>query len=95
MANNITDRLNKILGTLNSRHLAQYAHKRFVKYTPVRTGNARRSTMLRGNTIEADYPYAKRLEDNYSKQTKGKGISEPTIQDVKDYIYQHTGIKVT
>ena len=94
MANNIANRLNRVLTTLNSRHLAQFAHKRFVEHTPIRSGNARRSTRLQGTTIEADYAYAQRLEDNYSKQTKGKGIVEPTIQDVRQHIFQQTGIRV-
>jgi hypothetical protein len=94
VATNIANRLNKVLGTLNSRHLAQFAHKRFVVHTPIRSGNARRSTRLQGTTIEADYPYAQRLEDNYSKQTKGKGIVEPTIEDVRQHIFQQTGIRV-
>lgn len=94
MANNIANRLNKILGTLNSRNLAQFAHKKFVEHTPVRSGNARRSTKLQGTTIDANYAYAQRLEDNYSKQTQGKGIVEPTIQDIRQHIYQQTGIRV-
>ena len=91
---NITNRLNNILITLNSSKLSQFGHKRFVQHTPIRSGNARRNTTLQGNTIEANYPYAERLEDNYSPQTNGKGIAEPTIQDIRDYIYQQTGIRV-
>lgn len=94
MANNIAGRLNKILGTLNSRHLATFAHKKFVEHTPIRSGNARRNTKLQGTTIDANYAYAQRLEDNYSKQTNGKGIVEPTIQDIRQHIFQQTGIRV-
>jgi hypothetical protein len=32
---------------------------------------------LSGDTIEADYPYAQRLEDNWSPQTRGQGILRP------------------
>lgn len=91
---NIADRLNKITNVLNSRKLAQYAHQKFVEHTPIRTGNARRSTTLRGTTIDANYAYAQRLEDNYSPQTRGKGIVQPTIDDLRDYIYQQTGIRM-
>jgi hypothetical protein len=49
----------------------------FVDSTPIRTGNARRSTRLRGNTIDANYNYAERLDDGYSRQAP-KGMSGPT-----------------
>jgi hypothetical protein len=49
----------------------------FVDSTPIRTGNARRSTRLRGNTIDANYAYAERLDDGYSRQAP-KGMSGPT-----------------
>ena len=49
----------------------------FVDSTPIRTGNARRSTRLRGNIISADYPYAERLDRGSSRQAP-KGMSEPT-----------------
>jgi hypothetical protein len=46
--------------------------------TPIRSGNARRNTNLQGNKVTADYPYAQRLEDNSSPQTRGQGIIAPT-----------------
>lgn len=49
----------------------------FVDSTPIRTGNARRSTRLRGNTIDADYTYAERLDEGYSRQAP-RGMSNPT-----------------
>ena len=91
---NIANRLNRVLGVLNSQNIASYAHKRFIEHTPIRTGNARRNTVLKGTVIEANYPYAERLEDNYSPQTHGKGIVNPTIQDVRDYVYLQTGIRI-
>lgn len=45
--------------------------------TPIDTGNARASTSLKNNSIEGDYPYAQRLDKNWSKQTRGKGIVAP------------------
>jgi hypothetical protein len=45
--------------------------------TPKRSGNARRRTVLSGDQIEANYPYAQRLEDNWSPQTRGQGILRP------------------
>jgi hypothetical protein len=57
--------------------LPQRAHEFWVRATPIRTGNARRKTRLRGDTIEADYPYAQRLDEGYSPQAR-EGMSEPT-----------------
>ena len=91
---NITDRLNKVLGTLNSRTIAIEAHKKFVSVTPIRSGNARRKTRLNNTTIDANYAYAQRLEDNYSNQTHGKGMVQPTLDHIRDYVFQKTGIKI-
>lgn len=54
--------------------------QKFKAETPVRTGNARRNTSLRGNEITANYAYAKRLEkDGWSRQAPN-GMSKPTIE---------------
>jgi hypothetical protein len=50
----------------------------FRDITPVRTGNARNNTYQGGNVIRADYPYAGRLDDGYSRQAPN-GMVEPTI----------------
>lgn len=63
--------------------LPQFAEKEMQKNTPVRSGNARRNTKLQGNTVTANYPYAERLEDNYSPQTRGRGIITPTEQEIQ------------
>lgn len=57
------------------------AYNFWVKTTPKRTGRARRSTRLKGNTISAQYPYAERLDDGYSNQAPN-GMSKPTEQFV-------------
>ena len=57
--------------------LPKEAYDYFVDSTPIRTGNARRSTSLRGNTIDANYVYAERLDEGYSRQSP-KGMSGPT-----------------
>lgn len=57
--------------------LPQRALDFWVKTTPIRTGNARRRTGLRGDTIEARYPYAQRLDEGSSRQAP-RGMSEPT-----------------
>ena len=58
--------------------LPEFAQKEMRSNTPIRSGNARRNTNLQGNTVTANYPYAQRLEDNWSPQTQGRGIIEPT-----------------
>lgn len=61
--------------------LVQLGGNYFKSITPVRSGNARRRTSTQGDTIHADYPYAQRLDEGYSRQAP-KGMTEPTI----DYI---------
>ena len=71
--------MSKALNALDD--LPEFAEKTMKAYTPiaaVRGGNARRNTELRGNRVVADYPYAQRLEDNWSPQTRGQGIIAPT-----------------
>lgn len=58
--------------------LPEFAETVMKSKTPIRTGNARRNTELRGNTVVANYAYAERLEDNSSPQTRGQGIIAPT-----------------
>jgi hypothetical protein len=58
--------------------LPAQALSQFQALTPRDTGNARRNTRLvNKREIIGDYPYAQRLEDNWSKQTKGQGIIKP------------------
>lgn len=105
---NIAKRLNKVLDTLDNKNISDVAYQAFVKNTPIgdpnrwktkykpknyKPGNARRSTKLRNNDIEANYPYAKRLEEGYSSQAPN-GMTEPTIEEVRDYVYKTLGIKI-
>lgn len=56
------------------------ALKTFKATTPIRTGNARRKTHLRGgNVVHANYKYASFLDAGSSKQAR-KGMSEPTTR---------------
>lgn len=68
-----------------NRDLGRDAYDYFKSITPIRSGNARRKTKYRSkqNTkvIDAQYPYAKRLDEGYSDQAR-QGMSDPTI----DYI---------
>lgn len=64
--------------------LPEDAYKVFVKETPIRSGNARRNTKLKNKkTIQANYPYAERLDEGYSKQSP-QGMTEPTMDFIVD-----------
>ena len=77
---NLTSNLKKIQRKLDK--IPDEAYKVFVTNTPVRSGNARRNTKLKKETIEANYPYAQRLDDGYSKQSP-KGMINPTIAFIR------------
>lgn len=70
----ITPSIEKMKAAL--QQLPKAAYNEWVKITPIDTGNARRKTKLNQTTIEAQYPYAQRLDEGYSKQAP-KGMSEP------------------
>jgi hypothetical protein len=64
--------MNKILNQLPDEAL-----KKFRDLTPIRTGNARRSTRLQNRrTIKADYHYATDLDAGKSKQAR-QGMTRP------------------
>lgn len=54
----------------------------FRAHTPIRTGNARRNTVLKKDTIVGAYPYAQRLDEGYSRQAPD-GMSKPTEAYIK------------
>lgn len=66
------------------------SYRFFVRATPIRSGNARRNTNLdkNANTITADYPYAGRLDQGWSKQAPD-GMVEPTIEYMKKSLHKH------
>lgn len=102
MSNNIINRLNKVLGTLNDRTLTDVAYKKFKDITPIKTGNAKRNTFKTTNSIEANYPYAEVLDKGRHMTTRGmrgseqapKGMTEPTIEYIRQHIAQQLGITV-
>jgi len=67
------------------RKLAADAFDIFYKNTPRRTGNARSKTRLSGSEIQANYPYAERLDAGYSPQ-RPEGMTKPT----EKFIQQRT-----
>ena len=58
------------------------AYDKFRATTPKRTGNARSKTNLRGNTIQAGYNYASRLDAGSSRQAP-QGMTKPTREFIK------------
>jgi hypothetical protein len=83
-------RIKEIKKIIDPNHMAEEAHKVFLKNTPVRTGNARRNTELQRNNIVADYPYATRLDQGWSRQSP-QGMSQPTIEFLQGYIKKNLG----
>ena len=76
-ASKIAPALDRKIRGLDTVPKAGYEH--FKKITPIRSGNARRKTRQQGTTIKADYPYAVRLDQGWSKQAP-KGMVQPTIE---------------
>lgn len=99
---NISDRLNKVLDTLNSNTLSKVAYDKFKDVTPVKTGHAKRNTNLVGKTIDANYSYANVLDKGRHMTPRGmrgseqapRGMTEPTIKHLREYIHQKLGVLV-
>ncbi len=98
----IIDRLNKVTETLNSPTIAKFAYDKFKDITPEDTGHAKRNTHLKGNSVEANYPYAevldkgRRIQDGQIRGSTQapEGMTKPTIKAIKQFIYQKTGIRL-
>lgn len=93
MASNCVARLNKVLSVVNNNHITDVAYKAYVKNTPIRSGNARRKTRKGAGTIDANYAYAQRLEEGWSKQAPN-GMTEPTLEEVREYVFKQLGIRI-
>ena len=85
MAREFKMRIDQLKQALDPVRMANGAYTVFYKNTPVKSGNARRNTDLRRDEIQANYPYATRLDQGYSKQSP-KGMVEPTIKWLQDYV---------
>lgn len=65
--------------------LANDSIDKFKDLTPINTGNAKRNTKLKGDAIEANYPYAEVLDKGRHMTNRGmrgstqapKGMSQP------------------
>lgn len=92
--NNINTSINRIQRRL--KRLPQEAYQVFKDTTPVRTGNAKNNTRLKGNTIEADYQYAQVLDKGRHMTPRGmrgstqapKGMTKPTEDFIKQRLSQ-------
>lgn len=58
------------------------AYRIFRSHTPIRTGNARRKTILNDTVIEANYNYATKLDGGSSNQAPD-GMTKPTEAYIK------------
>ena len=84
VTNNINPRLKKLQQEFQK--IPKEAHVEFKKITPIKSGNAKSKTKFTGsNTIDADYPYADRLNQGYSKQARD-GMTDPTIDYIRDLV---------
>lgn len=81
----IIQRLDEITKKTQDKELTKVAFQVWRDNTPVQSGNARRKTRYKQDEIHANYPYAKRLDEGYSKQSPD-GMSKPTIEAVKRYL---------
>ena len=91
MTKKIVDELNRIKKELSPNRLAEAALPMFIRNTPIDTGNARRHTRRVANVIIAEYPYAVRLDNGWSKQSPD-GMVKPTIAAIRAYIKKTLGI---
>ena len=86
--NEITPRVLSIQRQL--KEIPRKGHTYFVSITPKDSGNARSRTKLVQDTIQADYPYATRLDRGYSRQAP-RGMSRPTISYLQQLVRKIIG----
>lgn len=76
--------------------LPKEAFKVFIDNTPIKTGNAKRNTKLKGKTITADYQYAGVLDKGRHMTNRGMrgsnqapvGMTKPTVDYIKKRVAQ-------
>jgi hypothetical protein len=83
--NSIIKKLDQISILLDENKLADEGAKYMRSITPIRSGNAKRKTNSSGKEIRAEYAYAKRLDEGWSKQNT-TGLIDPTIKHLEDLI---------
>ena len=90
MVTKFTQRVEEIEKILNPKVIAKAAYDVFRENTPKRTNNAYDNTRLKGDTIHANYKYATRLDQGWSK-LKPEGMTKPTEKFISDYIKKNLG----
>jgi len=83
--NPVIKKLQEIEILLDEKKLADEGARFMKSITPVQSENAKRNTNANGNMIEAKYPYAKRLDEGWSKQNQ-IGLIQPTIDHLEELI---------
>lgn len=86
----ISDRMDQLKKILDNKTIAEQAFPIFYKNTPKLTGNARNNTRVNKGEIQANYPYAQRLDEGYSKK-RPQGMTKPTIEWIQKYIKTNVG----
>jgi len=79
-----TRQFSKMIGLAQSQltTIQDQAYQYFRDHTPIRSGNARRNTVQKGDAIVAAYPYAGRLDEGYSRQAPD-GMTNPTVNYIE------------
>jgi len=87
MATDLSGFNKKIAALRSMKHeVMKQALPTFIKNTPKRSGNARRSTRLDSkDVIQANYGYAKKLDDGASRQSP-EGMVKPTVKEIKKIV---------
>lgn len=80
VSDSLTPSLDKKISELSK--IPEQAYGVFYESTPIRTGNARSNTKLRGQRIAAEYSYAGALDKGRSQQSPN-GMTEPTKAFIK------------
>jgi hypothetical protein len=79
-------RIKKVEQSLSQKELLDFGYNFFKDNTPIASGNARRSTKKEGtDTIHADYAYALRLNNGWSKQAP-EGMAKPMFKEIQKYL---------
>lgn len=87
MTPNLEDKISRL-----KDRLPKETYEEWVKNTPRKTGFARRSTVLSGNTIKANYQYAVPLDQGKSRQAP-RGMDVPTWEWFKRRVKDILGAK--
>jgi hypothetical protein len=88
----VSQMLSKMKKELNN--IPKEAYQFFLKQTPVRSGNAKRNTKLKGNTIQANYQYAEVLDKGRHMTSRGmrgseqapQGMTKPTEEFIQQRV---------